>query len=367
MAAKIAKVVAIVIVAAILCYFISLIIIFNVEVKKDFKAQQERLAGLLAEEREPVNEADFVNFDVQTSELKLNEMQVLATHNSYKTMPNMYISYPLSLIFGQKTRNGWYGMKHLSEQLDQGYRGVELDVTRYDNKFILMHDPVTDWRTNGIDFALALKEIKLWSDANPDHIPLHLMLQVRNAFCPYSLKFQTLKTEELQMMDALIKDTFGDGIITPGSVKGDYDTLQEAVLAGAWPKIKDSLGKVYFTILFDQEKVKQKYIDMDTSFATQQCFFYTKLDEEPNEYSAFILADDPLTEGLDRLIEDGYFIRTRIDEQYDHREERFQAAVNIGANILATDYPLGNLYDDGYECKLTQDFKTVLARGSVVY
>lgn len=365
MAKKVTIGIAITIVAILLCYYLSLVIIFNVELKKEFIEQERRIEQLLASDKTPVNEADFANFELEGSTLKLNQIQVLATHNSYKTMPNMYISYPMNLLFGQKVRNGWYEMAPLIEQLDQGYRGLELDVNPYGDSFILMHDSITDWRTNGRDFELALKEIKFWSDTNPGHAPLHIMLQVRNAFCPYSLKFKFFNPERLKGLDALIADTLGDKVITPCSVKGDYPTLQQAVLANAWPTVGDSLGKIYFTTLFDQPKVKDMYVELDPSFASQQSFVYFRPSEKLEDYAAIILADDPLGAGLAELIEQNYIIRTRIDEQFDHSNERFWGAINLGASIMSTDYPIGNLYDDDYVCKLTPDFKTIIQVGSL--
>jgi len=356
-----------VILILVLCYYVSLIVIFNIQNKNDFSAQEAYMAQLLANPYEPVDEAHFVNFDRENSELKLNEISALATHNSYKTMPTMYISYPLSVFFGQRVKNGWYEMSPFTEQLNQGYRGLELDVCCYDNKFLLMHDPFSDWNTHSPDFELALKEIKLWSDTNPGHIPIHIMLQIRNQFSFYTYKFQTMTKERLVAMDALIEEVFGDAVITPGQIKGSYATLNEAVKAQAWPKVKDSLGKVYFTILFDKPKIEKNYLDIDPTFATQQAFVFIHPKDTPNSYSSFILADSPFEEGLADLIDQGYILRTRIDEQFDHSTERFQASIILGSTILSTDYPQGNQYEDGYVCKLTEDGKTVLARGSVSF
>ncbi len=366
-AVRIAKVLVILLLVVFVSYYISLVVIFNSQLKEDFASQEAYIADLMANPYAPIDEASFVNFDVENSELQLNEISVLATHNSYKTMPTMYISYPLSLFFGQRVKNGWYEMLPFTEQLNQGYRGLELDVCYFDNKFLLMHDPFSDWRTHSPDFELALKEIKLWSATNPDHIPIHIMLQVRNQFCIYSPKFQRMTTERLKAMDELIEDIFGDAVITPGQIKGEHATLNEAVLTNPWPKVKDSLGKIYFTILFDTPKIEQNYLDIDPIFATQQAFVFIRPNDTPNSYSSFILADDPTAEGLSELIAQGYILRTRIDEQFDHSTARYKAAINLGSTILSTDYPIGNKYEDGYVCKLTEDGKTVIAKGSIVF
>ena len=47
-------------------------------------------------------------------------------------------------------------------------------------------------------------------------------------------------------------------LITPDDVRGTYDTLNEAVLAGNWPTLKSARGKVIF--LMDQRPVGPVYL-----------------------------------------------------------------------------------------------------------
>jgi len=360
---KILKYILLSILTVAVAYYISLIVAFNYDLKQDFKTQAERLAALRTTPHAAVAEQDFVDFDILNNTLKLNEIQVLATHNSFKAMPNMYINKPLEILFGQKVRNGQYGLPYLTDQLDSGIRGVELDITVYDDDFILMHDPITDWRTTGASFALALEEIKIWSETNENHIPINIMIQIRDRWSPFSLKYGDFDKDKCIKLDKLLEDTFGDeNIIKPSDVIGDYDNLKAAVEGGNWPTVNDSLGKVYFTLLIDDENIRQDYIDIDESYKTQKAFMFSKKEAGLDNYSAFILADEPDEEGLPELVGKNYILRTRIDLQHQHSEERYNATLSLGAVIIATDYPEGNSYKDGYVCKLTDDGKTVIER-----
>ena len=349
-------------------YYISLVIIFNVEVKNEFEYQQQRIAELKQNPNPPINESNFANFDIYDNDLRLNEIQFLATHNSFKAMPSMYWSKFAEIFWGQKVRNGYYGLPYLTEQLDMGYRGLELDIALYDGDFVLTHNPTTDWRTNGPDFRLALEEIKLWSDINQGHIPLNLMIQVRDTWAPYSHRFSAFKKQDLIKLDNLLKEIFGEeGIIKPADVIGDNNTLREAVENDGWPLLTDSMGKVFFSILFDQQKNLDYYVDIDPTFATQSSFVFTRPSAEITAYTAMILADNPFEEGVEEMVGKNYILRTRIDEQFEFSEERRQASIELGSVILATDYPVGNLFPCNYVAKLTEDNKTIIQRGSVTF
>ncbi|MFW5780504.1 MAG: Ca2+-dependent phosphoinositide-specific phospholipase C [Bacillota bacterium] len=365
---KIVSIVLSVVLGVILIGYAALAIVFNKDMKEEYNNQVNRMDALYENPFDSVDESDFVNFDIHNNNLKLNEIQVLATHNSFKRMPFMPFSKTLELFWGQKVRNGYYGLDFLSEQFDMGIRGVELDVVMYGEDLRLIHDPVTDWRTNGPDFKMALEEIKLWSDINPGHIPINIMLQVRNNFSPFSHKFKKFTKQDIQDMDNLLGEVFGEGnIIKPKDIKGDHDTLREAVETDGWPELSECMGKVYFALLIGDETNKQYYKEIDPSFETQRAFIFSKPEEEEKEYTSFILADSPFTEGLEELIDKNYILRTRLDEQFNYSEQRRVASIELGSQILATDHMRGNLLHPDYVTKLTPDNKTVIKRGSVAF
>lgn len=352
------------IIALGVCYYFSLIAVFHINLDADYNKQAQRMDDLNYYTYNPVEERKFIDFnfsDIFDDALRLNDIQVLATHNSFKAMPNMYISKPLELFWGQKVRNGQYAMPYLTDQLNDGIRGLEIDIAVYGNNFLVIHDPITDWRTNVPDFELALKEIKLWSDHNPNHIPINIMLQTRDQFSVFSAKFKDFDMKAVTKMNNMLGDIFGrDNIIKPSDLKGNYYHIQSAVENNNWPLLSDCLGKVYFTILFGDKEAEENYVKIGVN--SQNAFVFAKADSI-KPYTAFILADNPFDDKNIELSGNNYILRTRIDQQFNYSQERWQAAINSGAGILATDYPKGNTYKDGYVCKLTDDNKTVLRKG----
>lgn len=361
-AMKITAITLIAILSPALVLYISLVIVFNTELSREFKTQKQYIEELRKNPGQRLAESDFVDFDLENNTLRLNEIQFLATHNSFKKLPSKFVNKPMEL-FSKRVRNGYYGYDTLTEQLNKGMRGLELDVTMYDGKFILSHNAYTDWRTNGVDFALALEEIKIWSDLNTGHIPLNIMIQVRDSWSPYNHKYGKYSFDDFVRLDKLLSTTFGeDGIIKPGDIIGDSGTVRQGVENGNWPLIAQSRGKVFFSILFDKQKNIQYYIDIDSDFRTQRAFIMTSGDKL-KDYSAIIHADDARKDAqmLKALVNKNYILRSRIDEQFDYSADRYTASIELGAVILATDHMEGSVLAKDYVCRLNGK-KTVIAR-----
>lgn len=362
---KVLKIVAIALIV-ILCLslplYITVVIIFNKELSGEFKAQQEYMAALRKNPGQPLDESRFVDFDIENNTLRLNEIQFLATHNSFKKLPNKLLTKPLE-PFSRGVKNGYYGYDSLTQQLNKGMRGLELDITMYGDKIVLVHNTTNDWRTNGVDFALALEEIKIWSDLNPGHIPLNIMIQVRNGWSAYNHKYRKFSYDDIVKFDKLMSDTFGDSrIIKPSDVIGERDSVRQGVEQDGWPLLSECRGKVFFSILFDQEKNAEHYVNISPSFQTQRAFIYGRV-EKVEDYTAIILADDVRKNAtaLAELVAKNYILRSRIDEQFDYSEERYNATIDMGAVILATDHMEGSVLSKDYTCRLRGE-KTVIAR-----
>ena len=129
-----------------------------------------------------------------------------------------------------------------------------------------------------------------------------------------------------------------DEIITPDDVRGHYDTLNQAVLAGNWPTLKSARGKVIF--LMDQRPVGPVYLAGHPSLRGRVLF----TNAEPGEPdAAFIERNDGPSADITALVQKGYLVRTRTDA--DTKEARINdtarrdAMIASGAQILSTDYP----------------------------
>jgi hypothetical protein len=140
-------------------------------------------------------------------------------------------------------------------------------------------------------------------------------------------------------LDAEIRSVFpSDELITPDDVRGHYDTLEQAVLAGNWPTLASARGKVVF--LMDQRPVGPVYLAGHNSLRGRVLF----TNAEPGEPdAAFIERNDGPEEDITALVRKGYLIRTRTDadtkEARVNLTSRRDAMIESGAQILSTDYP----------------------------
>jgi len=98
-------------------------------------------------------------------------------------------------------------------------------------------------------------------------------------------------------------------------VRGHYETLNQAVLAGNWPALAHARGKVIF--LMDQRPVGPIYLAGHPSLRGRVLF----TNAEPGEPdAAFIERNDGPAADITALVKKGYLIRTRTDA--DTKEAR---------------------------------------------
>jgi len=302
-------------------------------------------------------------------DLRLNQLQVIGSHNSYK----MAIEPKLFDFLQSKDSSG--GMKglqyeHISitDQLNLGLRNLEIDVYAdtkggqyahpkgldlvqstipYDPEgkmkepgFKVFHVLDIDFRSSTLTFQDCLKEIKEWSDAHPDHTPIFITLEPKDgetnrlgttpeAFTP--ALFDALDEE-------IIRGLGVNKLVTPDGVRGNCKTLEEAVLKNNWPALKEVKGRFLF-VLDDSKKKKEMYMKDHPSLKNRIVF----VDAEPGTPEAAVMfRNDPEDATISDLVRKGYIIRTRADnstEQARNNDYRhFELAQKSGAQIISTDY-----------------------------
>lgn len=334
--------------------------------------------------------------------LRINQIQSLGSHNSYrkKTYEPLWnelhkLKHPFTKSFVVQPWN--YTHQPLDSQLSvYGLRSFELDLyhdptggrfySRLGNTKIdttiesgiedlkkpgmkVMHVPDYDYETHHYLFTDALQTIKKWSDANPDHEPLFIAVELKKLqFMKYFFPRNCSKVLEfskaaVDSVDMEIESVFGkdsDKIFTPDELRGNFATLNEAVLKKGWPTLKDSRGKIFF-ILMAKEEAMENYLDGHASCKGRQMFVFS---EEGNPEAAFIKLDNPKKHKKDiqELVKKGYMVRTRTDaNSKDARKnsyKKYHKALDSGAQIISTDYYAGDQCD--LKGKKNDDFKITL-------
>lgn len=325
----------------------------------DRNEQAERISRLeqsyLNGEIPPVDEASFFNGDLNAeleTGIKFNELAFIGTHNSYQKQSapvmNKLYSQLSELTFGFiKANQGEFENQTLTQQFNCGIRNLEIDIETFERNgeisFTCIHTPNLDMGTTCYDFELALKEIVMWSDNNPDHLPITVIIEPKQIFLPLE-DMEFFNMDYVKEFEDMLRKTLGDKLFTPSDMLRDYSSFGEMRAADDWCEVKNMLGKVL--ILLHDTGVTEDYIDLDPSIRSQAMFPMLRPSDIDRDCASFLIINNP--EKIDDCKVDvlnaaNFIVRTRPDEFNKINVKRLQTAIYSGAQIISTDYPP---YDD---------------------
>lgn len=318
--------------------------------------------------------------------LPINRMQVIGSHNSYKQA----IDPLLFKLFYQRDSAQARGLEYahigLAEQLDMGLRNLEIDVysdtlggrfahpkglewapgqAPYDPAhqmnepgFKVLHVPDLDFRSSAPTLTEALRQLRQWSEAHPTHSIVFITLEVKDEAIrlPGFTQPEKVTPATLNELDQAIQRALGKShLLTPDQVRGKRKTLEEAVLSGRWPTVKDTQGKFAF-ILDDRGYKRDLYIRDHASLRGRVLF----VNAEPGTpEAAMLIRNNPNDPQIPQLVSKGYIIRTRADSgtQQARTNDRsdFEAACASGAQIITTDYyKKSDLFPSEYQIRFPE-------------
>ena len=183
---------------------------------------------------------------------------MLGTHNSYHIQPRDSILEALATLDSQETADSLeYTALPLKEQFDRGVRQIELDIfadpdgglyaTRQ-GLGVVGDDPVSgipeldepglkvlhtqdlDFETHCLTFIACLTSLKEWSDTNPEHVPITVMVEAKEEAIDnpiaVALEFTVpleFRPDDLADLDNEILAVFPvTQLITPDDVRGEH-------------------------------------------------------------------------------------------------------------------------------------------------
>jgi hypothetical protein len=305
--------------------------------------------------------------------LKLNQTQVIGSHNSYKSQLAQEILDYLTKINPASAQSLAYSHIPLEAQLDLGLRNLELDVFhdpeggRFANPkgldiiksgggnipdydptgaltkpgLKLFHIQDLDFQSHYLLFADALKALKLWSENNPNHSPIFILINAKDGNIPGTRPVLPFTAAALDSIDLEIRTYLGlDKLITPDAVRGKEATLESAVLADQWPTVDESRGKFLFVLDKNDEKT-ERYLSLKPNLKNA-VLFVNKKEGNPTAGFRIINGAERDEAYIRELVQKGYMIRTRADS--DTKQARtnnyttFEKAKASGAQVISTDY-----------------------------
>lgn len=342
----------------------------GVEIEEQARRIEELERSYLNGEIAPVDRNAFFNGDLQAeldAGLKFNAIRYTATHNSYQTesvdeLKQIYRKLS-DLTFGLVPENmADFVSPTLTDQLNSGIYSFEIDIEVFDRNgdisFTCMHNPRFQMTTSCYDFALAMKEIAMWSDNNPNHLPITVIIEPKESFLPIE-DMKVLNLDYAKELDKTLRATLGDRLFTPADMLREYESFGEMRRADDWCKVKDMLGKVL--ILFHECKTTEGYIELDPTIRTQAMFPMLRAKDIDRDCASFLLINKPVNEfdDIQKALNNKFIVRTRVDEFTKVTEKRREKAFESGAQIMSTDYPVrqGLTADDYVVC--FGDMKTI--------
>ena len=304
--------------------------------------------------------------------LRLNQVQVIGTHNSYRGPIPPEILAAIGAAVGPELASELeYAHVPLAEQLAaQEVRQIELDVFAdpegglYAGRlgldlvglpnetppeleapgFKVLHIQDLDFNSTCLTFVACLDQVEAWSAANPGHLPIAILVELKDGSigAPF-VEPVAIGGRELDALDAEIRSVFSeDQLLTPDDVRGSYPTLDEAVRAGAWPTLREAAGKVVF-LMDNGGRHREAYRAGRPSLEGRVLF----TNSTPGDADgAFVKVNESIgnVARIRELVADGYVVRTRADvptvEARSGDTARLDAALESGAQWVSTDYPV---------------------------
>lgn len=342
------------------------------------------------------------------SAIRMNHIQVIATHNSYhrevspeeRSWHSVLLSSPI---------NYYYSHAALDVQLSrQSVRSIELDIWadpppggNYAHPLIrklsglaypdqqamshpgakVMHVPDRDVGTTCLTLTSCLTVVRDWSLAHPLHVPISIQLEFKTAasrqtrdllpgLASGTRPVPWNDTVLLAQLDDEIRSVFPAGaLITPDDLRRPGMTLEESVLAHGWPDLDSARGRVLF-VMDDGPRVlgavRDAYVEGRPSLEGR-VIFSQSAPGEPD--CAFQKMNEPRgEENLARIREQvarGYWVRTRADVPLETVlvggegvTVMRDAALASGAQMVSTDWPV-----DGMSARYGVDYVVRFPRG----
>ncbi len=317
----------------------------------------------------------YGQLSTEHDQLRLNQIQVIGSHNSYHLAPEPELMKFIELGGKRVAESIDYTHPSLTEQLDQGIRQFELDVyadpvgglfanplglqmlrdagkepqyvPNRDGKLTqpglkIIHEPNFDYATRNETFLDALQEIDRWSAQHLDHVPILVLVELKEKSAVASpLKFVPFDRPQLLAVDAEIRQGIAaQRLLTPDDLRRGEATLRDAIRKHGWPQLKDCRGKIFFA-LDNEGSLLDRYLEENPALEGR-VMLASVAPEHPA--AGFRKLNDPFGQfdEIRKSVEQGLIVRTRTDAS------TFQARKNdttqrdkafaSGAQFVSTDY-----------------------------
>ncbi|CAJ2507182.1 Uu.00g083680.m01.CDS01 [Anthostomella pinea] len=322
-------------------------------------------------------------FTWTASELRMNQMQVIGTHNSYHREVSL-AEAPYHALLLSNPQDYYYSHADLAHQAEyQGLRNFKIDIWADPDgaKFGLplirrmahldmpddpgmnksgtkvLHVPDADVGASCYTLVSCLTQLRNWSKAHPDHVPIPVMIEYKQPTGDLS-ELGGAKAEWwnntglLDSLDEEFRSVFSpEELVTTDDVRCGNLTLEQSVLTRGWPDLDSARGRFMFLMDNADTGVLGEARNASTwqsgrPNAEGRVVFPQSNPGQPD--CAFRKMNTPTGECLPAIqdaVSKGYWVRTRSDEPIstvtsNDTWSRREAAFASGAHIVSTDFPV---------------------------
>jgi hypothetical protein len=291
--------------------------------------------------------------------LRLDQVQVLGSHNSYHATPYPEVLAALRGVNPATAAGLDYGHGPLPEQFDLGIRQIELDVYsdpdggKFANPTLLqsldlpppdpaimnepgfkvVHQANIDTRSTCLTFVLCLRALEKWSDDHPGHVPITILVEMKDLTEDVTpATFDALEAEIRSVFDA-------DDLVRPDDVRGTDSSLGHAVRTRGWPTLGEVRGRVLF--MLDNEALTPIELRGHPSLRGRILFAPSA---PGDDHAAFAKLNDPIEDAaaIRAAVAANLLVRTRADadtvQARSGDTKMRDAALAGGAQFVSTDY-----------------------------
>ncbi|MFI8003615.1 phosphatidylinositol-specific phospholipase C1-like protein [Streptomyces sp. NPDC086010] len=319
---------------------------------------------------------DAASAAAQSGNVRMNEIQFMGAHNAFhREMQGVELAESIKIDPGYPSW-GFYSHASVPGLLGrQNVRALEFDLLPDPDGGLYQHplarkraglgpidDPAMaapgmkvihvadqDYNSTCRTFVACMQQVKTWSEAHPQHVPIILQLELKQTDDRWEQLGGAVSPawsgELLDDVDEEIRSVFSESqLITADDLRRPGLTLEQSILKKGWPTLNQARGKVMF--FFDNGgpgTIRDMYLDGHPSLQGRAVFTRGN----PGDADAAItMVNDPrgANEAVIRdLVERGYIVRTRSDEPLKtvigNESSRVRTALGSGAQMVTTDFP----------------------------
>lgn len=310
------------------------------------------------------------------SSVRLNQIQVIGSHNSYHTRAHDSLRTLLTRRNPEAASSLDYSHTPLPDQFSRlGIRQIELDcladpqgglyarpkgiqwaasaglppVPNQDPEgkllrpgFKVMHVPDIDYMSTVLTLSDGLKQVLDWSEHNPGHVPIFILLELKeDGESPDLTQPLPFGQKELAALEAEILAIIPrQKILTPDDVRRGERSLPDALRKHGWPKLDSVRGKIIFG-LDNEGAVRDRYLQDHPALQGRLLFVSVPA---TNPAAAWMKLNDPIRDfdQIQRLVKAGFLVRTRADADTEQSRKndptQRDKAFASGAQFISTDY-----------------------------